>query len=82
MKNGGASLDRYKYVRTAASDRYKVIDVHDVFVKRSNVRVFLSYIGRLLLLANILLLLIEKVINHTSVLCNGISFSWQEEAKS
>ncbi|XP_078178455.1 uncharacterized protein LOC144572669 isoform X2 [Carex rostrata] len=60
MKNVRASIDTYNYVRIESNAPNKVIDVHDVFVKRSNVRVFLSYIGRLFLLANILLLLFEK----------------------
>ncbi|KAJ3701567.1 hypothetical protein LUZ61_005272 [Rhynchospora tenuis] len=60
MKNGRDSHDIYKYVRSDSSALDKVIDVHDVFVKRSKLRVFFSYIGRLIHLANLLLLLIEK----------------------
>ncbi|KAJ4818852.1 Phosphatidylinositol N-acetylglucosaminyltransferase subunit H [Rhynchospora pubera] len=60
MKNGRDSRDTYKYVRSDSSALDKVIDVHDVFVKRSKLRVFFSYIGRLILLANLLLLIIEK----------------------
>ncbi|KAJ4789304.1 phosphatidylinositolglycan-like protein [Rhynchospora pubera] len=60
MKNGRDSHDTYKYVRTDTSTLDKVIDVHDVYVKRSKLRVLFSYIGRLILLANMSLLLIEK----------------------
>ncbi|KAJ1691318.1 hypothetical protein LUZ63_015473 [Rhynchospora breviuscula] len=60
MKNGRDSHDNYNYVRTDTSTLDKVIDVHDVYVKRSKLRVLFSYIGRLILLANMLLLLTEK----------------------
>jgi hypothetical protein len=76
MKNGAASLDTYNYVRTDASALKEVIDVHDVFVKRNNVRIFFSYVGRLVLLANVSLLLIDKVLIHFYLPCYCISSGW------
>ncbi|XP_078151210.1 uncharacterized protein LOC144546537 [Carex rostrata] len=57
MKNKQAwSFDTCNYVRNDANAPNKEVDLHDVFVERSKIRVFFSYIGQTFLLANILLL--------------------------
>ncbi|KAJ3693796.1 hypothetical protein LUZ60_009276 [Juncus effusus] len=53
-------LDKYYYVRNDGNALCKSIDVHDVFIRKDKIRVFLSYLSRIILLINILLSIFTK----------------------
>lgn len=55
------SLNSYSYKHYRPKDPSQAVDIHDVFIKKSRMRVMLSYAGILSLLVNVYYSLVMKV---------------------